>query len=134
MDTDAHTRMLQGPIVRSEILYNVYTYSSREYIIERAREIRIHYVNTYIHMVIALYAYTLITLMTLITIIILNYICIHILTDYIDILSSDVSEQLLSYKSCMREAARRVRNESLFLNPDGSAEMKMVLSSISRAL
>ena len=34
----------------------------------------------------------------------------------------------------MREAARRVRNESLFQNPDGSAERKIVLSSISRSL
>ena len=56
------------------------------------------------------------------------------LTDYIGILTLDVSEQLLSYKSCMREAARRVRNESRFLNPDGSAEGKIALSSISRAL
>ena len=56
------------------------------------------------------------------------------LMDYIAILTLAVFEQLLSYKSCMREAARRVRNESLFLNPDGSAEMKIVLASISRAL
>ena len=56
------------------------------------------------------------------------------LTNCIDILALDVSEQLLVYKSCLREAARRVRNEALFLNPDGSAEKKNVLSSISRAL
>ena len=56
------------------------------------------------------------------------------LTDYIGILALEVSEQLLAYKDCMREAARRVRNESLYSNPDGSAERKIVLSSISRSL
>ena len=56
------------------------------------------------------------------------------LTDYVRILALNVSEQLLIYKSCMREAARRVRNEALYFNPDGSAERKIVLSSISRAL
>ena len=56
------------------------------------------------------------------------------LTDYIGILALEVSEQLIAYKACMREAARRVRNESLYSKPDGSAERKIVLSSISRAL
>ena len=56
------------------------------------------------------------------------------LTEYIGIRALDVSEQLLTYKDCMKEAARRVRNETLYLNPDGSAERKIVLSSISRAL
>ena len=44
------------------------------------------------------------------------------------------AKQVLSYKDCMREAARRVRTESLFQNPDASVEMKIVLSSISRSL
>ena len=56
------------------------------------------------------------------------------LTDFIGILALNVSEQLLTYKSCMREAARRVRNEALYLNPGGSAEREIALSSISRAL
>ena len=44
------------------------------------------------------------------------------------------SEQLNVYNSCVKEAARRVRNKSLFKKPDGSEEMKFVLSSISLAL
>ena len=46
------------------------------------------------------------------------------LTNDIDILALDVSEQLIVYKSCMKEAARRVRNETLYLNPDGSDQRR----------
>jgi len=52
----------------------------------------------------------------------------------VDIFSLPPSEQLNAYNSCIKEAARRVRNESLFANPDGSEEKKLVLSSVSRAL
>ena len=43
------------------------------------------------------------------------------------------SEQLNAYNSSLKEAARRVRNESLFKNPDGTEEKKLVLSSVFRA-
>ena len=56
------------------------------------------------------------------------------LTEHTGILTLDVAEQLVGYKFCIKEAARRVRNEALFTNPDGSGERKIVLSSISRAL
>ena len=35
---------------------------------------------------------------------------------------------------CIKGAARRVKNEALYTNPDGSEETKLVLSSASRAL
>ena len=48
--------------------------------------------------------------------------------------SLEPSEQLNSYNSCLKEAARRVRNESLYKSPDGTEERKLVLFSVSRAL
>ena len=48
----------------------------------------------------------------------------------VSIFSLDATEQLDVYKSCLKEAARRVRNEALVENPDGSQEKKLVLSSI----
>ena len=48
--------------------------------------------------------------------------------------SLEPSDQLSSYNACNKEAARRIRNESLFKNSDGSEEKKLVLSSVSRAL
>ena len=56
------------------------------------------------------------------------------LVECVDIFSLQPSDQLKAYNSCLKEAARRVRNESFFANPDGSEEKKLVLSSVSRAL
>jgi hypothetical protein len=46
----------------------------------------------------------------------------------------DVSQQLSVYKKCIREAAKRVRGDCLFLDPQGALSTKLVLSSVSRAL
>ena len=56
------------------------------------------------------------------------------LVESVDIFSLKPAEQLNTYNSCIKEAARRVRNEALFSNPDGTEEKKLVLSSVSRAL
>ena len=56
------------------------------------------------------------------------------LTTDIDILGLGVDRQLIVYKKCLKEAARRVRNECLYLNPDGGEATKLVLASVSRAL
>ena len=56
------------------------------------------------------------------------------LGEYVDIFTLKPAEQLNTSNSCIKEAARRVRNEALYTNPDGSEEKKLVLSSVSRAL
>jgi len=56
------------------------------------------------------------------------------LVECVDSFSLSPAEQLNAYNSCLKEAARRVRNEALYKNPDGSEEKKLVLSSVSRAL
>ena len=61
---------------------------------------------------------------------------IHVssLAESVDIFSLKPADQLNTYNACIKEAARRVRNEALFTNPDGTEEKRLVLSSISRAL
>ena len=49
-------------------------------------------------------------------------------------MSLKAGEQLNTYNSCIKEAARLVRNEALHTNPDGSEGKKLVLSSVSKAL
>ena len=56
------------------------------------------------------------------------------LTSSISILNLEVPRQLIIYKKCMREAAKRVRNECLFLDSSGGESTKLILSSVSRAL
>ena len=50
------------------------------------------------------------------------------------VLDLEVSQQLVIYKKCMTEVAKRVRGEYLFLDSQGAISAKLVLSSVSRAL
>ena len=56
------------------------------------------------------------------------------LTSSISIFNLEVGHQLMMYKKCIRAAAKRVRNECLFLDSSGAESTKLVLSSVSRAL
>ena len=58
----------------------------------------------------------------------------NLLIDSVCILDLEVSQQLYIYKKCIREAAKRVRGDCLFLDPQGAFSNKLVLSSVSRAL
>jgi hypothetical protein len=44
------------------------------------------------------------------------------LVESVEFFSLKSSEQLNTYNSCIKEAARRVRNEALYTNPDGTEE------------
>ena len=44
------------------------------------------------------------------------------LVESVDIFPFKPSEQLNTYNSCVKEAARRVRNEALYTTPDGTEE------------
>ena len=52
----------------------------------------------------------------------------------VSILNLEVLQQLVVYKKCLKEAAKRVRGECLFLDSNGANSAKLVLSSVSRAL
>ena len=56
------------------------------------------------------------------------------LIDSAMVLDLEVSQQLIIYKKCLKEAAKRVRGECLFLDSQGAISAKLVLSSVSRAL
>ena len=56
------------------------------------------------------------------------------LTKCVNIFSVGSSEQLNFYSSCPKDAARCVRNASLFKNPGGTEEKKLVLTLVSRAV
>ena len=58
----------------------------------------------------------------------------NLLVDSVCILDLEVSQQLVIYKKCIREAAKRVRADCLFLDPQGAFSNKLILSSVSRAL
>ena len=59
---------------------------------------------------------------------------LNLLIDSVCILDLEVSQQLFIHKKCIREAAKRVRGDCLFLDPQGAFSNKLVLSSVSRAL
>ena len=52
---------------------------------------------------------------------------LNTLIDSVCILDLDVSQQLFVYKKCIREAAKRVRGDCLFLDPQGALSTKLVL-------